>query len=260
MKQELFVILVAISFVFNAFAFEGATLPGHQGIPLKISSQKYKFLLAMARCQGIQNLQTNRKVIALTFDDGPHRKYTKAVLEVLKRYQIHATFFVVGEDVRRYPGLIRAEFEDGHVVGNHTFTHPRLTAIDEDAIRSELTQTNEAIGKILHLYPILFRPPYGLCDERLPGLVKDLGYRTILWDDMTDDYHVENNSGKIIALNILKAARPGSIIDLHDGGGPRKNTVEALPIIIEGLKQEGYEFLTIPELLNVKPYRAVEPS
>lgn len=221
----------------------------------KSLGRKSKWELAMEKCQGIQNIATTKKVVALTFDDGPHAIYTDEILTILKSYHIHATFFVIGENAKRYPDQIKKAYADGNVIGNHSYTHPNLTSLDPHSIELELTKTSDVVDNAASAYPLLFRPPYGICNNKTVTVAKELGYKTILWDDMTDDYHVRSNSPTLIASHILHAAHPGSIIVLHDGGGLRGKTVIALLMIITELKKDGYEFLTIPELLSIEPYR-----
>ena len=215
-------------------------------------SQEYA---AVKVCRGIERAKTAKKVLALTFDDGPHQKYTEAILDILQNNGIRATFFVIGKNAQRYPQIIAKIYKGGNVIGNHSYSHFYLTKLTDEKVRAELTKTSELVNAVIKKYPILFRPPYGICSARSAEITRQLGFVTIVWNDTTNDYEVEQTTPEKIAADIIKLAKPGSIIGLHDGGGNRQKTVAALPIIINTLKTAGYEFLTLPEMLNVEAYR-----
>jgi peptidoglycan/xylan/chitin deacetylase (PgdA/CDA1 family) len=203
---------------------------------------------------GIGGLRTNQKVVALTFDDGPHPVYTRQILKILRDNDVNATFFVVGKNVEKYPGVIKEAYLDGNVIANHTYSHFSLLQLSDAQIREELLKSEKAIYKVIHECPVLFRPPYGACSSRLVGLLRNFGFTTITWNDMTNDYMANEVTSSKIARDIIGLARPGSIIGLHDGGGDRQKGVRALAIIIRVLKERGYEFVTVPELLNIEGY------
>jgi peptidoglycan-N-acetylglucosamine deacetylase len=217
------------------------------------TSTEYK---PMQACRSTGKIETTKKIVALTFDDGPHEKYTKEILDILEEQGIKATFFVVGENAVRHPYIIRMAYLNGNIIANHSFSHADLTKISEDELKSEILRTSKAIYRIIDEYPILIRPPYGACSPKSIRTTCKLGFRTIAWSDMTNDYDPKMTSEKI-ADDIITNAHPGAIIGMHDGGGNREKTVKALPIIIERLKKEGYSFLTVPELLNIEAYRTV---
>ncbi|EKE01312.1 MAG: polysaccharide deacetylase [uncultured bacterium] len=221
---------------------------------LKESPVKEKTGRAMKICQGIEQAKTAKKVVALTFDDGPHPKHTREILEILKQHDIRATFFVIGKNAQRHPDVIKEADTDGNIISNHSYSHFYLTTLSSDDIETELQKTNNLIYKTIQKYPTFFRPPYGACSDKSTQIVDRLGFTTITWNVMTDDYSSRQTSERIAAY-VIKHAKPGAIIGLHDGGGNREKTVGALPIIIKALKDEGYKFLTIPELLNIKAYR-----
>lgn len=209
----------------------------------------------MKSCRGIGKIATKRKVIALTFDDGPHEKYTREILQILKQNNIKATFFVVGENAERYPDIIQTMHVDGNVVANHTYSHAFLTNLSDDGVETELHRASSVVYRIINEYPMLFRPPYGACSIKSSKTVCGLGFQTVVWSNMTNDYDPTTTTTKI-AHDIIRRAQPGGIIGMHDGGGNREKTVAALQLIIDALKNEGYEFLTIPELLGIEAYRS----
>ena len=198
---------------------------------------------------------STKKLIALTFDDGPHIQYTEEVLNILKKNNIKATFFVIGGNVKNHPELLKKTFVDGNLIGNHSYTHPNLSKIDSNLITKELNRANDIIYKTIHVYPTLMRPPYGACDTHCDKVANTLGFKKINWDYLVNDWDVNKTTAGIIATNIIKHAGPGKILSMHDGGGNREKTVKALPSIIATLKKEGYQFVTVAELLNTKPYR-----
>lgn len=209
---------------------------------------KRRTFLAMKSCRGFEEIDTKEKVVALTFDDGPHKKSTHEILEILRDNNIKATFFVIGEEAARYPALIKEEYADGNVIGNHSYTHPNILNFSADEIENELSKTNQKIFKIIKVYPTLFRPPYGICSNELKEVLDKMQLKEILWSDMVDDYDFTKTSPEKIAAGILQKVKPGAIIGLHDGGGNREKTVGALKIIITELQAQGYQFVTVPEL------------
>jgi peptidoglycan/xylan/chitin deacetylase (PgdA/CDA1 family) len=216
----------------------------------KENSSKYHLIT----CKGTSSIHTTRRIIALTFDDGPSMKHTKQVLGVLKLNNIKGTFFFIGKNARKYQKIVREAYNNGHVIGNHSYSHYHLNRLNGEDIENELTKTSELIEKIIGVYPLLFRPPYGACSLESVRVARNLHFKTIMWSAMVDDYHVDRTTSEKIASQILGLVHPGAIIGLHDGGGNREKTVEALQIIIKALQNEGYEFVTIPELLGINPY------
>lgn len=204
-------------------------------------------------CYGIRHAITAKKVVALTFDDGPHKQYTNEILAVLKQYGVKGTFFLIGENVEKYPEIVRAIYADGHVIGNHSYSHNYLTKLSNDELTDDLTKTENLIYGVIKNLPALFRPPYGACSFRSAKLIKQLGFSIVMWSSTAEDFHARVTPEKI-AANVIQLVKPGAIITLHDGGGNRRKTVQALPIIIDILKGEGYEFLTVPELLGANAY------
>lgn len=191
---------------------------------------------------------THLPEIALTFDDGPNPVYTPQVLAILQTYNIRATFFDVGYLVEDYPNIVRQEFLQGHSIGNHSWSHPQLTRLSAAGILSQLVNTSDAIQSVTGSRPTIFRPPYGSFNRIVFAQALHQNLSTILWNDEAHDWATPGTN--VIVYRILNLARDGGIILLHDGGGFRTQTVAALPIIITALKQRGFTFVTIPQLLH----------
>lgn len=194
----------------------------------------------------IWKVPTSRKVVALTFDDGPVSTTTPEILNILKEKNIKATFFVVGEQVKRFPNLVSQEVAEGHEVGNHTYTHPMLTNLQADRIEQELKSTEKEILEVAPK-PTLFRPPGGFNNKEVLTLARDSEYSIILWSIDPIDWRYPS-VGDIVNV-VVNDVKPGSIILLHDGKSPSP-TPEALWFIIDSLESRGYEFVTVTELLQ----------
>ncbi|MBQ7309795.1 MAG: polysaccharide deacetylase family protein [Clostridia bacterium] len=184
--------------------------------------------------------------IALTFDDGPHPKKTDALLNLLEKNGIRATFFVIGENVEYYPAPLKRAVALGHEIGNHTYHHVLLSRLDEAEAKKEILSTEEIIWKTAGYQTKILRPPEGAYTESALQTACDSDYRVVLWN--TDSRDWENISTEKIVQNVEKNIRGGSIVLFHDYTG--KHTLEALQILIPKLKAEGYEFVTVSELLG----------
>ena len=197
----------------------------------------------------------NQPKVALTFDDGPNEPYTSEILDILKKCNIEATFFVLGKNVERYPDTARRIVKEGHAIGNHTYDHPYLLVQSKSHIKYEIQKAEQAIVAATNIRPHLFRSPYGVDNSWIYHTAKKFGYVTIEWSV------TGNNGGKEIppdkiTKKILSEVKNGSIILLHDGdrlikGADRRNIVKALPFIIESLQKKGYQFVTVSELLGL---------
>ncbi|MEH2025059.1 polysaccharide deacetylase family protein [Nostoc sp.] len=196
-------------------------------------------------------LKANEKVIALTFDDGPSPKNTEQILEILKKNNIKATFFMVGEMVKYFPKVAKQVAADGHVIGNHTWHHWYFQ-MDGATAASEIDRTAEIIYKTTGEKTTLFRPPGGFLNNGLAQYAKNEKYAVMMWSEQSGD--AERRSPQVPGLvkNVLKYAKPGAIVLMHDGGGNRSKSVKALPEMIAGLKAQGYTFVTIPQLLEIQ--------
>jgi peptidoglycan/xylan/chitin deacetylase (PgdA/CDA1 family) len=189
-----------------------------------------------------------RKVVALSFDDGPY-PLTPQFVQMLRANRAVATFFMIGEQVTaRYRSTLHAELREGDALGDHTWSHPDLLLSGD--VRSQLQQTLQMIRKLSGYTPCVFRPPYGAYDASVVHTAKSLGMATILWDVDPSDYTLPGVSA--IVQRVLAQVTPGSIILSHDGGGPRGQTLAAYPPIISALRARGYRFLTVPQLLGFR--------
>jgi peptidoglycan/xylan/chitin deacetylase (PgdA/CDA1 family) len=191
-------------------------------------------------------------VVALTYDDGPHPIYTPQLLDILDRYNVKATFFMVGKSMEEYPDIVRDAVKRGHVIGNHTFTHPHNIELDTQAqMIRELDSCEQVIERLTGGRAHLFRPPRGLVDGSVFTIANEEGYKTILWTVCAD--HHDAPTPELMAQRVLRHARPGAIILAHDGSFPtRWKDVAATPLLIEGLRKRGYRFVTVPQLLKMR--------
>lgn len=191
-------------------------------------------------------LKPGVKAVAITFDDGPWPKYSREILQVLKKYNVKATFFEVGKELSRRPDVAREIVAAGHVIGNHSWDHPDKP---KDAA-AQVIRTDKQIAKDLKVTTHLFRPPYGILTNGMAAQAKKEKHAVILWSTSGVDW--QKPSPIRIANDVLENVHPGGIILLHDGGGNRNNTVQALPLIIPRLQQKGYKFVTVPQLLAMR--------
>jgi len=203
------------------------------------------------------NGNRNHSRIALTFDDGPNEPYTSHVLRILEQYKIKATFFVIGQNARRYPEVCRRIVAAGNVIGNHSYHHYKSLCLRwGKAVARDIKLAHQTIYECTGFEPKLFRPPYGFRTPWLMRTVRHLGYTVVTWDNMTGDWKA-NKSGEEIGRTVVQRAKPGSVIVLHDGRDSRPNydrsqMLQALPFVIETLKERGFDFVTIPELLELE--------
>lgn len=189
------------------------------------------------------------KVVALTFDDGPWGTSTRQVLQILKEEDVKATFFVLGKHALMYPDVIADIVKAGHAVGNHSWSHP-YQPVDPEVAKQEIENTSALIAKQSQAQTRLFRPPGGNLTTGLVDYAKSKNYAIIMWSVDTHDTRPNTTAADIVERT-LKEVKPGSIILLHDGGGDRATTRKALPTLIRRLRQKGYRFVTVPELLQL---------
>ena len=179
-------------------------------------------------------------VVYLTFDDGPTPAWTPRVLALLARYQARATFFVLGRSAAAHSELVRQEFAAGHGVGNHTWSHRRLTSLTSAQLAAEISATSGAIQRITGAPVRCLRPPFATVDAASAEQVRALGLRLVLWDIDTNDW-LRPGTGAI-AGRVLGRVRSGDVILMHDGGGNRSQTVAALEQVLATLSARGYRF------------------
>lgn len=188
------------------------------------------------------------KKIALTFDDGPHPRLTPKILEVLEKYNIKATFFVIGQNVEYYPDAMKLLAESGCEIGNHTFTHRDLREMSEGNIMNELKRAQEVLSDRYGASPSILRPPRGMYGDSLRSVAKELDLDIILWSIDTRDW--AHTPSEKIAENILSNVSEGDIILMHDYVAGESPTCRALEMFIPELISRGYEFVTVSELIE----------
>lgn len=181
------------------------------------------------------------KKIALTFDDGPHPRYTEQLLDGLKERNVVATFFVTGENAENYPEIIRREQEEGHLIGNHTYSHIQLTSGNREAFREELVKTNEILENITGEKVSFVRPPYGSWDK---SFEKELNMFPVLWNIDPLDWCSHN--AECIAAKVVENAGDGDIILMHDY---YDTSVTAALEVVDVLQKRGFQFVTVEEIL-----------
>lgn len=194
----------------------------------------------------VKRVLTTHKVVALTFDDGPHPESTPKLLAVLRQKEVKATMFVLGENAEKNPALLAQMVADGHEIGSHAYSHVIISKLKPEEWAEQFDKAEQAIGAVAPK-PVLFRPPGGGYSDALVQEAANRGYRTVLWSIDPRDW--SRPSAAQIANDVMKRIRPGSIILLHDGQYNLK-TADAVGLIIDRLKEEGYSIVTVGELLN----------
>lgn len=194
----------------------------------------------------VKAVPTTHKVVAVTFDDGPHYKTTPELLSVLKDKGVKLTFFVLGQHAKDHPEILAQAVADGHEIGTHGYSHTILTKVNAGAVNEELDKAEQAI-RVVAPKPLLFRPPGGAFNNTILTAANQHGYSTILWSVDPTDWR--RPSVGYVVNNVLDNVKPGSIVLLHDGQYPLP-TPEAIGIIIDGLRERGYELVTVSKLLE----------
>jgi peptidoglycan/xylan/chitin deacetylase (PgdA/CDA1 family) len=197
-------------------------------------------------------LAAGTRKLALTYDDGPNDPCTLQLLEVLAKHEVKATFFVLGRFVQQKPNIVRALASAGHIIGNHSWDHPRLIFASDSELRRQVEETQAAVFDACGMTPTLFRPPYG---GRRPGTlqaVRKLGLESVMWNVTCYDWKA--TSAERVFAHVQRQVHGGDVILMHDGdqqamGADRSHTVEATDRIIAQYKAEGYEFVTVPEMM-----------
>ena len=190
------------------------------------------------------------KQIYLTYDDGPNDPHTLKLLEVLAKHSVRATFFMIGRYVRQRPDIARAVAQAGHVIGNHTFTHPLLIFKSAEQTRTQLTDCHRALEDTIGKHSNLFRPPFGGRRPATLRIASDLGLQTVMWNVTGYDWNAP--PAAVIEQKVVRQIRGGDVILLHDGGhramgADRAQTVIATENLILRFRDQGYEFVTVPE-------------
>lgn len=198
----------------------------------------------------IWDIDTTEKVVALTFDDGPHKKYTEEILNLLELYNAKGTFFIVGKQAENNPEIILRMYEDGHELANHTYTHPYTTSVSK--IVEEIKQTNNVIFSITGYSPYLFRPVEGYYTDDIVEAVVEDGFKIVMWSWHQDTEDWKNPGVNNIVSKVLSGMREGDVILFHDGGGNRQQTVQSLEKILPELQKQGYKFITISQMIELQ--------
>jgi peptidoglycan/xylan/chitin deacetylase (PgdA/CDA1 family) len=192
----------------------------------------------------------------MTFDDGPHAANTPRLLDMLKERHIHATFFMCGENVVQYPQTVKRMIAEGHEVANHSWNHPQLSKMNDEAVRSQFQRTQDAIVAACGVKPVIMRPPYGAFTERQQRWAfGEFGYKCILWDVDPLDWKVRNAAH--VQSEILKQTVAGSIVLSHD---IHKTTVDAMPATLDALAAKGFKFVTVSDLIAMDHPAPAKPK
>jgi len=203
----------------------------------------------------VNRVDTDSKVVALTFDDGPSEEYTAEILKILRDNDVKATFFLVGKAIQSNPAAAQSIVEAGHQIGNHSFTHSRMLLKSPDFVKQEIEATTGLIRSAGYRGAITFRPPYGKKLFTLPYYLASRDITSVTWDVAPDSVLPLNASPEDIARNAVANIRPGSIILMHVMFESRRNSMAAVPEIILALKQKGYRFVTVSQLLALADRR-----
>ena len=188
------------------------------------------------------------KVCALTFDAAWDDADTDQLIKILDEQDVKATFFMVGDWVRKYPESVKKFFDHGHEIMNHSDTHPHINELSAEKVREEITACDDAIESVIGVRPTLFRGPYGEYNNTVIEVAEELGHKTLQWD--VDSLDWKDLAAEDIVLRVTKRTKSGSVLLFHNGA---KNTPAALPKVIEALKKEGYTFVKASELLLPEP-------
>lgn len=200
----------------------------------------------------VYNRPVGNKVIAITFDDGPMPVYTDEILDILDEYHAKATFFMIGNRMKKYPDIVKEVARRGNVIGNHTFTHPKnLIALDDGQVLKEINDCADISERLTGQRNHIFRPPRGIMNERLSRIIRRQGYDIVFWSICADNRQAP--TPELMARRVVDKIKPGEIILIHDGRVPgRLKDVEATRLIMADLSEKGYRFITVPELLQMQ--------
>jgi peptidoglycan/xylan/chitin deacetylase (PgdA/CDA1 family) len=198
-------------------------------------------------------LPSRPRQLALTYDDGPNDPYTRQLLDVLAKHNVPATFFLIGRYAQQRPEIARKIVEAGHVVGNHTFTHPLLTFKDKTEIRQQLLDCRATLHDAIGQQSNLFRPPFGGRRPAVLRIARELGLEPVMWNVTGYDWNAPPAAE--IERKVIRQIRGGDVILLHDGGhkqmgADRSQTVLATDRLIARFKEKDYEFVTIPQMMS----------
>lgn len=235
-----------VSFITLEQAVSTIAVPAEVQPIISISDSKPKTKMMAGRIFWLGSEDKNQ--VALTFDDGPNPEYTPQILAVLDKYHVKATFFMVGDMTQQYPNVVREVADQGHEVADHSMTHPEAPKVDSQRLRQEVQGTAQLLERISGKKIKYFRPPYGYFDAAYFQACRDNNMNVVLWSIVPRDW--EQPPAEVIAQRVATEIRPGAIVLLHDGGGDRRQTVKALPLIIEAIQAKGLQAVTLSQLLE----------
>ncbi len=198
----------------------------------------------------VSRVETSDPVVALTLDDGPTLRYTRDILSLLDEKDVKATFFLTGKEMEEVPALARDIAQRGHQIGNHSYSHSDMTLSSMSTVREEIERTDAAIRAAGYQGEIYFRPPYGKKLVTLPWYLWQAGRTTITWDVEPESYADIAEDANAMTEHVIQNTKNGSIILLHAMYRSREATRQALPAIIDGLRQRGFQFVTVSELMQ----------
>jgi len=199
---------------------------------------------------GINRADTEEKVIALTYDDGPSFPYTNQLLDILDRYQVKATFFVIGRNIEKHPEIVPLIVARGHELANHSYSHTDMMFKPQEFLLSEIEKTDKLLQELgVKQDSISFRPPFGRRFIVLSYLLSQMHKKQIMWDVNSHDYK-NTLTAEDVANRVIDNVRSGSIVLMHDSGGDRSKTLAATQAIVKTLQSKGYAFKTVSELLK----------
>ncbi len=200
----------------------------------------------------VSRVDTTRKVVALTFDDGPDEVYASLIVNDLRRFDVKGTFYVIGADAAAHPAALRTLVAAGEEIGNHSYEHRRLVFVSTTTVREEVGAADAVIRAAAYTGPITFRPPYAKKLLSYPFEMATAGRTTVMWDLEPDSRTGISGDPQAMTQYVLDGVQPGSIIELHPWGAGNEATRKALPLIIAALKRDGYQFVTVSELLALR--------
>ena len=217
---------------------------------LILTSCQAKTVANLKKAKVYYHYQTIAPYLSITFDDGPNRLQTPKVLKILKKYNIKATFFVIGENVEYQKDILRKVYKEGHEIGNHFYTHDNINKLTKAQIRENIVLNNELIYKTIGVRPKLVRPPYGIVNDNLKAVCGELNMSIIIWTDDKDSKDWALTKDSEIINNLTKKVKNGDIFLFHDSNKKFTNTLSAIDVIIPTLQKKGYKWVSVSTLLK----------
>jgi peptidoglycan/xylan/chitin deacetylase (PgdA/CDA1 family) len=195
---------------------------------------------------------TDKKIAAITFDDGPDSLYTRQVLQILNKERVKATFYVTGDSIAKWEKVLQRIAADGHSIGMHGQSHRNLRQLPPGEWQAEILRCQATVSRVTGRQPMWLRTPFGAVSDEQIEWCAARNIRIANWSVDSEDWEsAKANTSQAIAQRVLKYVHPGAIILLHSAGGRKKRTVAALPVIIRSMREKGYEFVTVPQLLGL---------